>query len=261
MSLEIAELTDDAAIRSALERDRRWAAYALCDLDAAHRACARFIGACDGDAIRAIALVYSPPEFTVLWLGGDGDALPALLAGAARLPRRAFVNVRPADLAALETRYRLQALASMLRMAVTADHLQPGPDADASLAVLTSADLAALLHLYGERPEAFFTAAMLAEGVYYGAYRAGELVAAAGTHALSTRHAVATVGNVYTRPDCRGRGLATAVTGAVTQALVRRGVRDLILNVAAGNAPALAAYRRLGFAVYHPFYEGDGELK
>lgn len=261
MSLEVADLTDDAAIRSALERDRRWAAYALCDLDPAHRPYARFIGARDGNAIRAIALVYSPPEFTVLWLGGDGDALPALMGSAAMLPRQVFVNVRPADLAALQTRYRVQPLATMLRMAVTADRLHTATDTGARLAELNSAELPALLHLYGERPDAFFTPTMLAEGVYYGAYLAGELVAAAGTHALSMRHAIATVGNVYTRPDCRARGLATAVTGAVAHALVGRGMRDLILNVAADNAPALAAYRRLGFTVYHPFSEGYGELK
>ena len=49
-----------------LECDRRWAVYALCDLEAPYRAHARFIGALDGDHARAVVLVYALPNFTAL---------------------------------------------------------------------------------------------------------------------------------------------------------------------------------------------------
>jgi predicted GNAT family acetyltransferase len=66
---------------------------------------------------------------------------------------------------------------------------------------------------------------MLEHGIYYGAYVygayvAGTLVAAAGTHAISRHHRIAAIGNVCTHLTHRGRGLATATTGAVAQALV-----------------------------------------
>jgi hypothetical protein len=49
---------------------------------------------------------------------------------------------------------------------------------------------------------------MVKQGVYYGVYEQGDLIAAAGTHLLAAQTGVAAVGNVYTRSDRRGRGLA-----------------------------------------------------
>lgn len=48
-------------------------------------------------------------------------------------------------------------------------------------------------------------------------------------------------------PAYRGRGLASAVLGALAQAAHARGVRHCFLQVDAGNAPACALYARHGF--------------
>ena len=71
----------------------------------------------------------------------------------------------------------------------------------------------------------------------------GRLVAAAGTHVISPTARLAVVGNVLTHVDYRGRGFATAVTGAVTAELLRY-CDQVVLNVRADNPPALQAYRR-----------------
>ena len=52
---------------------------------------------------------------------------------------------------------------------------------------------------------------------------------------------------MLTHVDYRGRGFATAVTGAVTAELLRT-CDQVVLNVRSDNPPALAAYRRLGYA-------------
>src|SRR4029078_4725934 len=75
----------------------------------------------------------------------------------------------------------------------------------------------------------------------------GRLVAAAGTHVISHAARLAVVGNVLTHVDYRGRGYATAVTGAVTAELLRT-CDQVVLNVRSDNPPALQAYRRLGDA-------------
>ena len=72
-------------------------------------------------------------------------------------------------------------------------------------------------------------------------------MAAAGTHVISPQARLAVVGNVLTHIDYRGRGYATAVTGAVTAELLRTCDR-VALNVRSDNPPALQAYRRLGYA-------------
>jgi predicted GNAT family acetyltransferase len=65
---------------------------------------------------------------------------------------------------------------------------------------------------------------------------------------------LAVVGNVLTHVDYRGRGFATAVTGAVTAELLRHS-DQVVLNVRADNPPAINAYRRLGFAEHVRFEE------
>jgi ribosomal-protein-alanine N-acetyltransferase len=131
---------------------------------------------------------------------------------------------------------------------------------------LSADDLQDLQELYrdgepsGEAPD-FFLPSMLAEGVYFAAREAGRLVAAAGTHLAAPSEDLATIGNVYTRRDRRGRGLAGAVTGAVVAELRRSGIGSIALNVRQSNAAALALYHRLGFRRYCPFYEGVARLR
>jgi predicted GNAT family acetyltransferase len=109
----------------------------------------------------------------------------------------------------------------------------------------------------GDAPD-FFAAHMVQQGVYYGLYEAGSLVAAAGTHLLVPAEGVAAIGNVYTRRDRRGRGLAAQVTSAVVADVLRGSpaLATIALNVKQTNQAALTVYQRLGFTSYCAFYEG-----
>jgi ribosomal protein S18 acetylase RimI-like enzyme len=94
----------------------------------------------------------------------------------------------------------------------------------------------------------------IADGVYYGMRVNGRLVAAAGTHVVSYASRLAVVGNVLTHMDYRGRGFATAVTGAVTAELLRS-CDQVVLNVRADNPAAINAYRHLGYLEHARFEE------
>ena len=83
------------------------------------------------------------------------------------------------------------------------------------------------------------------------------IVAAAGTHVVSPSARLAVVGNVLTHADYRGRGYATAVTGAVTAELLLS-CDHVALNVRADNPPAISAYRHLGYAEHVRFEERLG---
>jgi predicted GNAT family acetyltransferase len=130
---------------------------------------------------------------------------------------------------------------------------------------LSLADLPALEALFadgaphGEAPD-FFNAEMLAQGVFFGMFEATDLVACAGTHLVAPEEGVAAIGNVYTRRDRRGLGLAAQVTSAVAAELLGHSPPLLVaLNVNQANAAALRVYERLGFRRYCPFYEGLAE--
>jgi ribosomal protein S18 acetylase RimI-like enzyme len=258
--MRIVDLTDDAVMLPLLERDRRWAAYALCSLEQPYRAHARFVGTVDGDHVHAVVLVYALPGFTALLPCGDPGVVRAIIAGAAGLPASISLNVRDADLPSVAACYYVEQKWTMLRMVAGPDDLRPVPTVEAEIVGLALADLPALQSLYALQPDSIFTPSMLEHGIYYGAYVAGELIAVAGTHTISRRHRIATIGKVFTHPAHRGRGLAPATTGAVARALVQGGAREVALNVAEDNPAAISVYRRLGFAVHVPYWEGHATL-
>jgi len=62
------------------------------------------------------------------------------------------------------------------------------------------------------------------------------------------------VAAVWTRPGHRRQGLSTAVVRALGGWAARRGARWCYLQVETGNAPAHAAYERLGFVLHHRYH-------
>jgi N-acetylglutamate synthase len=68
---------------------------------------------------------------------------------------------------------------------------------------------------------------------------------AAGAAAFS--HGWASVHGMRTAGHCRGRGLAGRVLATLAREAMRKGYRQVFLQVAADNAPAQALYRRAGF--------------
>lgn len=249
-------LTDLAAVRSLLATDRPWAAYALGDLSPGFAERCEWFGAAAGAA--ALVMLYrgaTPPVIVTL---GEPDSVARLLedvAGEASL----FLSVRPEHLGAVEARWRVPASRPMWRMIL--DPARVPDDAGSRAVRLGPGNEEEVARLFadgeaaGEAPD-FFQSAMVGQGVFFGVVEGGELLAAAGTHLLAPEEGVAAVGNVYTRRDHRGRGLAGRTTGAVVAELVRRGFGTIVLNVGQENIPGLRLYERLGFRRYCPFYEG-----
>ena len=247
---------DPAAIRKILETDRRWSVYALADLAPEYSAAARWHVAADGGT--AVLLVYGGFQPPVLFAHGAAVDLAPLLPEIADVP--AFylsVNREAADLLRANG-YEIQHEKKMWRLAADPAHFVRR---DYTALRLGPADYERLASLYmdgdatGETPP-FFDAGMLRHGVYYGICEGRAIVAAAGTHVLAEQESVAAIGNVYTRRDRRGGGLAGEATGAVTAELLRLGVRTVVLNVGEANAAAMRVYERLGFERYCEYREG-----
>ena len=111
----------------------------------------------------------------------------------------------------------------------------PADPADARR--LLPVEIGELNRLYQLGFASWLPSSAIAEGVYFGIRVNGQLVAAAGTHVVSPAARLAVVGNVLTHIDYRGRGYATAVTGAVTAELLRS-CDQVVLNVRSDNPPA-----------------------
>ena len=237
-------LTDKNEIRTRLRRDPAWSVYALGDLEQPMFAKTLWF-------VPDLTLVVQDYGTTILFAMGPGSVREAL--DCVKGPVHLQVQRDTLDEVARHAAVSSPRL--MWRMAWTGDRVA---SASAATSRLNASDVPALEALYadgkssGESPDFFFPS-MVADGVFHGIYEGNALVAAAGTHLLAREEGAATIGNVYTRRDRRGRGLGTLVTGAVLGELA--GVETIGLNVRADNDAALQLYESLGFARHCQFYE------
>ena len=243
-------LSDRALLRDFLERDRLFAAYAICDLDDREFARTRWGGAFEGDALVAVALEYAGLSPQPLFVLGTDSGIGAILRDVIR-PRAAYVAALTETLPAVAATYRIDPGPQMVRMWVDRSTFRPYPS---EVRRLLPVEIGDLNRLYQLGFASWLPSAAISDGVYYGLRVNGQLVSAAGTHVVSQSAKLAVVGNVLTHADYRGRGFATAVTGAVTADLLRT-CDQVVLNVRADNPPALNAYRRLGYAEHVRFEE------
>jgi ribosomal protein S18 acetylase RimI-like enzyme len=242
--------TDRALLRSYLERDRLFAAYALCDLEDREFGRTRWGIASHGTEIVAVAMEYGGLTPQPMFVMGDNDGIGAILREVVR-PRAAYVAAKPESLPAVAQHYRVDPGPPMIRMWVDRSRFQPAP---AQVERLLPVEVGELNRLYQLGFAAWLPSTAIAEGVYFGIRVNGRLVAAAGTHVISRQARLAVVGNVLTHTDHRGRGYAKAVTSAVTAELLRY-CDEVVLNVRSDNPPAIQAYTRLGYAEHTRFEE------
>ena len=120
-----------------------------------------------------------------------------------------------------------------------------------------------LNQFYNEHRVEAWTPLMFEMGPFYGVWRDGQLIAAAGIHFVTPF--IAQIGNVFSHPKFRGRGYATAATAGVTNHLRRMGIQFISLFVVAENASAIRMYERLGFVkeqeLIFAHYESTGSLR
>ena len=243
-------ITDRAILRAFLERDRVFAAYAICNLDPREFPRTRWGIATAGDQVVAAGIEYAGPTPQPLFLMGRNDGIAAILRDVLR-PRATYVAVGTPALEAVAQTYRLDPGPPMIRMHVDRGSFRPYP---AGVERLLPVEVGELNRLYQLGFAAWLSSSAIAEGVYFGIRVGGRLVAAAGTHVVSREGRIGVVGNVMTHADHRNRGFAKAVTSAVTTELLRW-CDDVVLNVRSDNPPAIAAYRALGYAEHCWFEE------
>jgi ribosomal protein S18 acetylase RimI-like enzyme len=250
-------VADRDEIAAFLRTDRRYAAYALGDLDASNRGRASW-GLAYDEGGRAIALAMHHEGLIPqpLFLMGNPDGCREVLESVIK-PRDAYVQATEAFDAAISDLYELEPPLQLLRMVVDRATFVPFAGPAERLAPVHVDDLNRLYQL-GFR--AGFPSSILEDGIYYGVRVRGRMVSAAGTHVINPREGIAVVGNVMTHSDYRGHDFAKMVTSAVTAELLDR-VEDVALNVHADNAPAIAAYARLGYRVHCELTERLGRRR
>jgi GNAT superfamily N-acetyltransferase len=249
-------LSDPIAIRAILNREPAWAAYALGDLAPGLADLCEWHVSDDPDP--ALLLLYRGFDPPIAIAMGDPHRLRELFRELA--PTRIWLNLKREALAAIEGVYRPVETMTVERMV-----LRPGAfhvTTDEEVEPVGERDFEAINKLYetGYRRQdgpTHFHPSMLRQGTFRGLWENGDLISVAGTHLYAPEFGVCAIGNVYTRADRRGRGLAARVTSVVVADSLRAGVGTIVLNVGTENRTARRVYERLGFERYCDYLEGD----
>lgn len=217
----------------------------------------------DGAGPCAIVLLYRGGPLPILLALGRADEEPAirrLLADLApTMPGRFYAHLSGALVEVYRGGWPIEEHGLHLKMGL----MQPDRErlrAEArsprgEIRWLRPDDREEVLDFYREAyPQGWFEPRMLETGQYAGIALDGRLATIAGVHVYAPSMRVACLGNIATLPACRGLGLATAATAALCLSLLET-VDWIGLNVMAGNEPALACYRRLGFEVVAEYRE------
>jgi ribosomal protein S18 acetylase RimI-like enzyme len=241
------QLERKAEIERFLRQDPLLHLYGIGDLDPFFWDYTRWYGLRTNALLRAIALLYtgiSPP--TLLALSRETDSLCELVESIRpQLPSRFYSHLSPGV-----NRVPKMGLSAPERLAQVkiGDVVELGPG-----------DREELLQFYRTSyPGNWFDPRMLETGCYRGIREDSQLVSVAGIHVFSPAYRVAALGNIATRPDRRGRGLALRVTAALCRSLLQE-VEHVGLNVRADNRSAIRIYERLGFERVSEYEEFEAE--
>ncbi len=241
---QVAPLRDRRVIEARLSEDRAFAAYALGHLEPELFAESQYWGA-DGPCGSA-TVMHSRALGAVTVAVGDADAVSAILSLHPG-PRFGYLSTAaPEHVDAIDRTHMVSDTLHMVRMSTTSFTFQDIEPVD--LRPLRGHDVVRLNGLYGtEGGPTHYTAEGVERAIYFGAFDGDRLISVAGTHVVSPHQSIAVLGNVFTHPRYRGRGLAKQVTAAVTRELLARGCGEVVLTVNPENTPAVAAYSTLGY--------------
>jgi RimJ/RimL family protein N-acetyltransferase len=250
------------AVRSILNADPVWSAYALADLQPDFAPYCRWsVVQAETRAEAGLVLLYTGLEPPVIFTAGAAQQVAAALSES-ELPPSIYMSAQPEHLPALQAIYDFGAdVRPMWRLVLADPAALPILD-EALLTRLSTPDSARLRTLYGHggpfTPDAF-DPYQIKNGLFWGITDPdGQLAAAGGTHIVDWKAGVAAIGNMYTHPAHRGRGYAGAILTAIVRQLLSHDVNLIVLNVDQRNIAARRLYERHGFVVHCAFFEGIG---
>lgn len=252
----IRQIDNKDALRRFLDKDRVLCAYALGDLEEPYWSKSEFYGAESGGRLRGVALFYAGFTPSILTYFGEPEGLRAMRS---LVMRRGPVHyiLDAASFRAVHGWYRHSNMEKVWRMVVPRAQFRPrGLKRVQRLRWDYAVTLRTMLGGNGDAPA--IDPETLQQGVFYGVTDGVQLISVAGTHVVAPGEGVGAVGYVFTAPEHRGKGYATACTAAVTKELLDMGLHTVVLNVAQTNPSAIHVYERLGFRKYCALVEGDG---
>ncbi len=245
----VRRLREREEIRALLQPHRRYAAYGLAQLESPLFEQSQWWLAEDG-ADRTLLMHSQGGLGRALLALGDEIGLYALLSLHPG-PIYSFATIELGHASVMRRFFSLSQTRPMQRMVVdkrsfVAPSL-PAESGESEVRRLTARDTAAVNLLNSSESGGIsYNKSQIKDGMYFGVFLDGLLVAMAGTHGVSQSERIAVLGNVFTHPVYRNNHFALQATGAVTRELLES-CDEVVLTVNPRNDAAVSVYRRLGY--------------
>ncbi|MCL0076020.1 GNAT family N-acetyltransferase [Dehalococcoidia bacterium] len=253
----VRRLSDRSEILSYLERERSCCAAAIAHLEPDLWAISKFFVAIHHETFALCLISRSMSPRFIMTLGNE--AVLNCLLGSISLPDEAFITCRPKHLDAIERHYDLEWHRLMKRMATVRETFSPLGEEAIQLTAAQVKEANNLCRVWSlesgvwspppHTPDSRLStldSRLVGKGVFYGIYRDGRLVAAAGAHLISPTYGIAYLEDVLVHPAYRNQGLDTICISAVAADLFDY-CTEVVIGVEPQNLPAVKAYAGLGF--------------
>ena len=215
-----------------------------------HKERAQFFGQFEGQRLTAV-LAYlqgmSFPAFSFYCMNPGDVSLPELIA----FTREAVQLETNASCGTILSSSDLQLFQShgfitgTPKRFLTMKHVDESKLPEANRAeIVKEAEFAEVIDFFRKSEMQYFTRNELEHSPFLGIKEGGEFIAAGGFHFYNPQ--LVDLGNIVTRPDYRGKGLAKLLTRQLTY-LGKQMSTDVYLDVFADNLPAVHVYESLGY--------------
>ena len=253
--IQFKKLNDKRQLQGLLARNPQKTSYLLGDLEEPFFSDCTWYGSFYDGQLLAVLLLYKGLSVPTLLTYGDPDLFAGILDHYHEaLPSEGFAKVHPEHLHAFTKYFEHSVHGNMWCMTLDQQHYLPSQFTTQTekLRRITNDDiLEEILKLFEiNYPDNYFEATQLKKGVYFGLFVDDKLISIAGTHVFSQSEKVASLGNIVTAKEYRGRGYANAVLSALVEQLFTMNCKFISLHVDQNNHTAINSYRRAGFA-YH----------
>jgi len=162
------------------------------------------------------------------------------------------IECAPSAQKIVERYYKITEAYDMVEMAISRDKYKSFKEVADKLG---DEDLSQINQLLGPYAKNNLDKYQVTQGIYYGVKKDNKLVAVAGTHNISEKYEIGTIGNVATDTAYRRQNLAYSCCSRVMQDAFK--VCDtLIVKVDKRKPSAISLYEKLGFKKYCEFFEG-----
>ncbi|MFN8674028.1 MAG: GNAT family N-acetyltransferase [Candidatus Sericytochromatia bacterium] len=230
--------------------------YQIGDLDDFFWDSTLWLGLEINDKLEELILIYISPDLPVLLnFSNDYEKLECLIKKASYyLPNKFYSHLSP-EVDNIFTNYKKQFNGKHLKMSLKyPDKLDNIDISDVNL--INKNEVDSLNYFYNKSyPENWFDFRMLETNQYFGIKEKDSFISVAGIHVYSEKYQVASLGNITTLHEYRGKGLAKKVTAKLCSSLIEKGIKNIGLNVLASNINAIKCYSNLGFEIIAEYNE------